>query len=183
MKNLLLASFVLMFMSCNSTKDMQVTVKKAHFEKTMSQKNDMNITQKWQVVPNAQINFKKDDFGVGMAKLEKGNKTVFYYKYDTKPLDKSIMDAGYTQEIFFEIEGDIKNMSLKDKELSKINLLVGKHGFFRGSGVYTVDAGSFDLKVTAYDQVELTIDIVKPTEMVQQKHIHQINELNQNENE
>ena len=183
MKNMLLASIILIFMSCNSTKNMQVTVKKAHFEKTMSQKNDMNIIQKWQVVPNAQISFKKDNFGVGMAKLEKGNKTVFYYKYDAKPVDKSIMDGGYVQEIFFEIEGDIKNMSLKDKELSKINLLVGKHGFFRGSGIYAVSAGSFDLKVIGDNQVEITINIVKPTEMVQQKNIHQIIELNQNDNE
>ena len=183
MKNVLLASFLLIFMNCNSTKDMQVTVKKAHFEKTISQKNDMKITQKWQVIPNAQINLKKDDFGVGIAKLEKGNKTVFYYKYDAKPVDKSIMDGEYIQEIFFEIEGDIKNLSLKDKELSKINLLVGKHGFFRGSGVYAVSAGSFDLKVTGNEQIEITIDIAKPSIMVQQKHIHQTIELNQNKNE
>ena len=183
MKNIILTSILLMFMSCNSIQDMQVQVKKSFYSKTMTKQNDVNITEKWQVVPNASIDFKKDNFGVGMAKLAKGNKTVFYYKYDVQPVDKSIMDGGYVEEVFFEIEGDIKNMSLKDKQLSDVNLLVGKHGFFRGSGVYTVSAGSLDMKVLGNDQIEITINIVKPSQMVQKKQLHTVIDLNQESDE
>ncbi len=183
MKNIILTSILLIFMSCNSTQNMQVQVKKSYYSKTMTKKNNTNITEKWQVVPNASINFEKDKFGVGMAKLDKGNKTVFYYKYNSQPIDKSIMDGGYIQEIFFEIEGDIKNMSLKDKQLSNVNLLVGKHGFFRGSGVYAVGSGSLDLKILGNDQVEITINIAKPNQMVRKTQLHQIIELNQESDE
>jgi len=183
MKSIILTSILLLFMSCNSTKDMQVQVKKNYFSKTVSQENNTKISEKWQVVPNASINFEKDKFGIGMVKLAKGNKTVIYYKYESRPVDKSMMDGGYVQDVFFEFEGDIKNISLKDKQLSQINLLVGKHGFFRGSGVYAVTSGSFDLEVTGQDQIEIDVNIAKPNEMVQKTHLHTTIELNQTDDE
>jgi len=183
MKKILVLSIILLTFGCTSTKNMKIAVKKSHYEIVKSKDNTYNISEKWQIVPNASIKYTTDKFGGGYVQLGKGNKTVFFYKLSKNPADKTIMDGGYVQEIFFEITGDIKDLSLENSTLSQVNLLIGKHGFFRGSGVYPVKTGSLQLKVLGNNKVDITINIEKPGQMVQKKQIHKIIELNQDTDE
>jgi hypothetical protein len=179
MKKIALFSLIALVMSCGSMKQKNIKLEKPVFEKMKHQDANFIYNERYQIIPNTRIELIKDKFGIGYIELKKSNKTVFYYKYNRKPVDKKLMDGGYIEEISFEWDGPLKETELKDNELSKVNMLVGKQGFFRGSGFYKVTKGSLSIKFVGYNKVEINIEIEKPSEMIEVKKIHKIIELNQ----
>lgn len=155
--------------SCFKEKEKEKNYKLAQ---TIVWKNENTIgTESYKILPNSKIVYKKDNIGIGYYNIIPGDKTVFIYTLDEKPVDTTLRDAGYKEEVLFEVDGKLKKMELSDKELEKVNLLVGVHGYFRKSGVYKVKKGR--LKIDKFDKKHwlLDIQIEDPTYRVHKKNI------------
>jgi hypothetical protein len=127
--------------------------------------------EKWKIFLKSAIQYKKDQTGIGYYSLIPGNKTVFVYTLTEEPVDKTLRDAGYKEEILFELEGKIKEGEWKDEDLSKVNLLVGVHGFFKKSGVYPVKKGMLKLELPKKDLLNIYIKIEDPTYRVNKNEV------------
>ncbi len=172
-KVILLSIAFLFFNACSCYKHKGVKIKNTMVSQFTMQKENIYITEKISILPNSSILYKKDKFGVGYYKVVPGTKTVFIYTYKEEPVNKNLRDAGYTEEVIFEIKGKIKEMELKDEELKKVNLLVGIHGFFKRAGVYPVTKGYLKINLPKKDLLKLQIHIDKPDYMVRKKDIVQ----------
>jgi len=166
---LLLGVTLLNACSCFNEKQKE---KNSRLVNSMIWKNENIIrTESYKILPNSQIVYIKDKIGLGYYKIEPGKKTVLVYTLNEKPIDQTLKDAGYKEEVLFEVEGKLKEMKLSDKELEKVNLLVGIHGFFRKSGVYKVKKGTLKIEKSDKKHLLLDIQIKDPTYMVHKKNI------------
>ncbi len=160
-----------LFFSCSSYKKHGIEIKGQTNLHMINNEENTIIEESFQVLPNTQIDYKKDQIGVGYYKLIPGNKTVFIYTLQEKPKDKNLRDGGYKEEILFEWEGKIKEMELKDDELSKVNMLVGMHGFFKKSGVFPVKKGFLKIELPEKNLMRVSIKIEDPVYMLRKKEI------------
>ncbi len=98
-----------------------------------------------EIIKNKSISIKKDEFGSIYYLLEDNlNTTVVKYSY-SRTVKGDLQDAGYREEIVFEI--DENNKTLKNRELTKTNMLFGRFCFCRGqTGNYIVDNGELEIK-------------------------------------
>ncbi len=144
----------------------------ASVEKNM-QSGQMKILEKTEIIPGQTLKIEKDEAGMKYVKLLNGDKTVFKYIYKSKPANPNIMDAFYTQYVYFETGNEIKNMNLSGKDLQKIKLTVMINGF-RNSSLIPVDKGNFDLKITGKNTLQFHIRLDKSYKKILQKDIIQI---------
>ncbi|MGX7668791.1 hypothetical protein [Flavobacterium pedocola] len=74
------------------------------------------------------------------------SKSVVLFEYaQTAPED--LQDAGYREEILFEIDNKADKLSLTDKDLGNVKMLFGRHCFCKGqAGYFYVKKGKLDLK-------------------------------------
>ena len=171
MKFLYLTISIILLSACSSYKKQGVEVKNKLVQTSDSQKGDVIIKETINVLPNSEIKYQKDATGAGFVDIVKGNKTVVRYIYDIRPKDKTLRDGNYTQEVLFQIDGKLREMEAKDEDLSKINALVGMHGFFRRAGIYPIKKGTISIKLPSKDEADIHIQIEKPNYMVNQKDI------------
>ncbi len=157
--------------ACSCYKHKGVEFKKGILISSTKQFENQIIKKEILIYPKGKIDFKKDNIGMGYYDIITGDNTVFRYLYSETPVDKTLKDAGYKEEVLFEIKGKLKEMELKDKELSKIHLLVGIHGFFRKAGVYPVKKGLFRTQFLNKKLMKVTIKIEDPSYMVRKKEI------------
>lgn len=74
-----------------------------------------------------------------------GKNLIIEFTYD-KVSPEVIADASLRESIHFEIPTDTKEMHLKNSELSKINLVFGRHCFCPVSGYFSVSIGELKLR-------------------------------------
>jgi len=144
MKKVILLSIVfLTFLSCCGTK------------KAVSQENKNKTSQiltpcpentecTLEVLEGKTMVVKSDDFGGIYYELEENsNKTVYIYTYKLKT-DKQYQDAGYREEIIFELDNSAKDFALIDTELQKTKMLFGVWCYCKGkAGNYKITKGNF----------------------------------------
>ncbi len=168
---LIFFSTILLF-SCASYKQKGIKIKgQTNLHSINNQDENVITEENFRILPNTQIEYKKDAIGAGYYTLIPGNKTVFIYTLEEKPKNKNLRDAGYKEEILFEWEGNLKEMELKDKELSKVNMLVGMHGFFKKAGVFPVTKGYLKIDLPQKDMMHVYIKIEDPVYMLRKKEI------------
>ena len=90
--------------------------------------------------------------------IEKGNKTVFKFSFK-EDVDKRAVDGHYIEEVLAEFDGDISDLILENKELRKVNLILNRICYCKGSyGSYVVTKGQLTLKKTKKNTYSLRID-------------------------
>lgn len=111
-----------------------------------------------ELIPNKSIEFKEDEFGILYPIISEGNKTLFKYTFQKKPI-KELQDSNYTEIIYAELETTISEMSLTNQDLSSIKLYFGRLCYCKGAtGYYPIKNGTFKITQTAKDSVNFKLD-------------------------
>lgn len=155
MKKYLLLPMIGLAVSCCSTKTPQAMAnnsKKAKIESSCPEKGICTF----EILQNKSMNVKIDGAGKTYYELEENpDKVVFFYKYSQKVEDKTLQDAGYTEEIVFEMNKDYTDFSFSDKGIQSTKMLFGVFCYCKGkAGNYRVAKGSLIKKGS-----DLQIDI------------------------
>lgn len=97
------------------------------------------------------------DFGkINYTLVEDSLKDVVRYQY-TKDLDKSNIDAGYREEILFEIDSNNSNTNFVNSDLEKTKMLFGRYCYCRGqTGLYKVVNGN--LKIINFENLSFQLN-------------------------
>ncbi|TPD68547.1 hypothetical protein [Flavobacterium microcysteis] len=155
MKKYILLPIIGLIASCCSTKNSQATAsnsKKAKIESSCPEEG----TCSFEILQNKSMNVKTDGIDKIYYELEENpDKVVFLYKYQKKIADKTLQDAGYSEEIVFEMNKDYTDFSFSDKRIQSTKMLFGVFCYCKGkAGNYRVTKGSLIKKGS-----DLQIDI------------------------
>ena len=102
------------------------------------------------LIPNSFLQLNTDSIEKLYATIEGGSNIVFKFTYN-KTIDKKLVDAQYTEEIYFEFDPNISNLNLKNDELQNVKLTYNKICFCKDStGFHPIKIG------------ELSIDKIEP---------------------
>ena len=96
---------------------------------------------------NKSMVVKTDDIGATYYELEDNTKkTVYHYTYKLKT-DQQYQDAGYREEIIFELDSKTKDLKLSNEELQNAKMLFGVWCYCKGkAGNYKITKGNFTKK-------------------------------------
>lgn len=116
-----------------------------------------------EILPNKTMIVKKDEISSTYFDLEDLNgTTVYHYTYNQKT-DKQYQDAGYREEIIFELDSKTQDLKLSNEELQNTKILFGVWCYCKGkAGNYKITKGSFTKKGE-----EISIDF--PAVVIDQK--------------
>jgi hypothetical protein len=107
-------------------------------------------TCSFEVLKDAGLEIKSDEFGNLYPEIISGNKLVVKYEYKRKEVENT-MDSSYSEFIYFELENLEDHFYLKDLELQKVKLLYGRICFCRNAtGYYKITEGA--LLIDNYNQ-------------------------------
>lgn len=100
-----------------------------------------------ELLPNKTMVVKNDGIGGTYYELEDLNgKSVYRYTYNQKT-DKQYQDAGYREEIIFELDSKTKDLKLSNDELQNTKMLFGVWCYCKGkAGNYKITKGNFSKK-------------------------------------
>lgn len=134
-----LLSIVIMLFSCTAKKEYTDQQKNTALLDTCPKEGSCDV----KVNKNKTVILKTSELGELYYELQdSNNKTVIVYTY-TKTVPKDIMDAGYREEVVFEINNDIKSSEISDANLEQSKMLFGRFCFCKGStGYYKIRSGS-----------------------------------------
>lgn len=137
---------LVMLFSCNTTKSTVATTSSVTKEAVQAfcPENGKCTTQ---LLKGKSLNVKTDEFGSTYYQLTDNNQTtVILYQYK-RNVPKGLQDAGYTEEILFEINNTDSKISLTDTDLQKTKMLFSRLCFCRGqTGYYKVTQGNLKLE-------------------------------------
>ncbi len=163
---------LLLILSIWSCKTQQITLEKPVMTQKIRQSKSFKIIEKMEILPHQSLQIVKDETGQRYVKTLDGDNTLIKYTYKSTPLDKQIMDAGYTQYIWFEIPGNIKTKMYKTPDLQKNPVYVQIHAF-RNSKLIPVTKDSVSIKVLNDHQIKVHFKINPQYKSIQQKDITQ----------
>ena len=100
-----------------------------------------------EVLPNKTMIVKNDGIGGTYFEVEDlSGITVYHYTYKQKT-DKQYQDAGYREEIIFELDSETKDLKLSNEELQNAKMLFGVWCYCKGkAGNYKIIKGNFSKK-------------------------------------
>lgn len=155
MKKYILLPIIGLIASCCSTKTSQTMANKSKKAKIESSCPEQGICS-FEILQNKSMNVKTDGTGKTYYELEENpDKVVFLYKYQKKIEDKTLQDAGYSEEIVFEMNKDYTDFSFSDKGIQSTKMLFGVFCYCKGkAGNYKVSKGNLIKKGS-----DLQIDI------------------------
>jgi hypothetical protein len=138
MKNLL-PLLLLIIVSCKST----FVVNEALLVNTVNCPENGDCTI--ELLPNTSLEFKKDEFGSLYPVISEGNKTVFKYIYNRKPVPNT-QDSYYTEIVLAEFDSVISPKKFTDETLKNIKLHFGRLCYCKGeTGYYPIKKGEFSI--------------------------------------
>ena len=112
----------------------------------------------FELFSNSSINLVLREGTPSYTTIEKGNKTVFKFSFK-KNVDKRAVDGHYIEEVLAEFDGDISDLILENKELRKVNLILNRICYCKGSyGSYVVIKGKLSLKKIKKNTYSLNMD-------------------------
>jgi hypothetical protein len=111
-----------------------------------------------EILKNKSLVIKTDEFGSTYTQIiDSETSSVIVYQYN-RIVKGDLQDAGYREEIIFEINNNDKELNLTNKELQETKMLFGRFCFCRGqTGYYKVDEGKLNLK-KKNENITLNID-------------------------
>lgn len=145
MKKTVLPLLLLTFSYCSTNKNTLET--KSTTTVTVESSCPENGKCTFEIIQNKSLLVKTDALGTTYFELvDNLNKVVFKYKFDLN-VDKTLQDAGYTEEVLFEMDKDYTDFSISGKELQHTKLLFKVMCFCRGkAGSYKVFEGNITKK-------------------------------------
>lgn len=143
---ILLYPFVLIAFSCSSTKD-QNPEKNNRSSFKVESKCPENVNCDFEILKGKGLNVMTDGIGMSYYELKDDpGKIVFKYQYRLKT-DESLQDAGYLEEVLFEIEKDYSDFSFSGKDLQNTKAILNVMCFCRGkAGSYRIKEGLISKK-------------------------------------
>jgi len=116
-----------------------------------------NVNCSYEILQGKSILVKTDGIGKVYYEFEDNqDRVVVKYKYDLKVKDPNLQDAGYREEIVFEMDKTQKDFSISGKQLQDYKVLFGVFCFCRHAGSYEVKEGTIIKKGKS-----ISIDIPK----------------------
>lgn len=145
-KSILLSVALLSILSCCNSKK-AVSENSKGLNSAILTTCPENVECSLEVLQNKSLIVKHDDIGAIYYELaEDHEKTVYLYTYKLKT-DKQYQDAGYREEIIFEINNATTDFTLTDKNLQTTKMLFGVWCYCKGkAGNYKITKGSFSKK-------------------------------------
>lgn len=118
-----------------------------------------------EVFDNKTITVKQDEFGSIYYSIDDSlNSKVYKYVY-SRTVKGDLQDAGYREEIVFELNNNITKQSLLNNEIQSTKILFGRFCFCRGqTGNYKVTDGNLDInesKITLNFNISQVPQIIK----------------------
>ena len=170
MKNIL---FLLVLSGLFACKSVEIIPQKVTTMQQKSEFGDYHIQEKMTVIPNQTLTVVKNEMGQNYLKALPGQNIVLKYSYIQTPKDTGLMDANYTQNVWFEIKDKaLKTVDFKTQDLQKNPLYVQVYGF-RNAKLIPVTNADVHIKVLDQHTAELSIDIKDNNMLIRQKHIKQ----------
>lgn len=127
-----------------------------------------NVDCTFEIVKNQGLLVQTDEFGQSYYQLEENpEKVVFKYTHKLKT-DKEIMDAGYLEEVLFEMDKNYNDFSFSGKELQNTKLILNVMCFCRSGkvGAHKISEGSIVKKGKQLSiSIPKVIDDQKTTEI------------------
>lgn len=119
-----------------------------------------------ELLKNKSLNVKNDEFGKIYYNLEENDtKNVVRYTFE-KDKDSTLQDSGYREEIIFEINTNLNELTLSGKKLQETKMLFGRFCYCKGAtGYYKIENGTLLLKKEK-ENISLDLDF-KITEVPQ----------------
>jgi hypothetical protein len=152
-----LSILVFSLISCKSSQQTTSTVTKDEPLKMELSNCDDNFNCTIELLPNKQLTFKADEFGVMYAEVTEGESLVFKYHYQKKH-EENLADGSYTEIIYAELNNPISNSNLTNDELQTIKLHLGRFCYCKGStGYFPITTGVF--KLTKIENEQLKIEL------------------------
>jgi len=171
MKNILFLIIISGLFACKSTEIIPQNMLKMEQK---SESGDYQIQEKMTVIPKQKLTVVKNEMGQNYLKALPGQYIVLKYTYIQIPKDTGIMDAKYTQNVWFEIKDKaIKTAEITIPDLQKNPLYVQIYGF-RNAKLIPVTNADVHIKVINEHMAELSIDIKDNNMLIRQKHMKQI---------
>ena len=111
-----------------------------------------------EILKNKSLVIKTDEFGSTYTQIIDSETTsVIVYQYN-RIVKGDLQDAGYREEIIFEISNSTSSLTLKDKDIQITKMLFGRFCFCRGqTGYYKVENGVLNLSQKE-DEINLNLN-------------------------
>ncbi len=111
-----------------------------------------------ELLPNKLLEFKKDTFGILYPVISEGEKTLLKYTYQRNPIPNTV-DGNYTEIIYAELDKNISELSLKDKDLQQIKLHFARLCYCKGeTGYYPIKNGEFKLLKSGKNSIKIELN-------------------------
>lgn len=150
--------FSFLLIACNTTKSTTSNsiLNSAVISETLNCPENGTCTI--ELIPNKNLEFKKDQFGNRYPIISDGDKTIFKFTFTKNPV-KNTEDSSYTELIYAELNSSLNELSLVNEQLQTVKLHFGRLCFCKGeTGYYTIKNGAFSLQKIASDSIKITID-------------------------
>jgi hypothetical protein len=155
MKNILLL-ILFTFVSCKSAQDINHTLSKVVYIKTMNCPD--NGACSIELIPSKSLEFKKDAFGNSYPIIIDGEKTILKYTYLRNPISNT-QDSNYTEIVYAELDKTISEISLTNNDLQTIKLYFGRLCFCKGeTGYYPIKNGKFKLETLNNNSLKISLE-------------------------
>ncbi|QYJ69232.1 hypothetical protein [Flavobacterium litorale] len=143
MKKFILLPMVALLFGCNATKSLNEASGKGYTATTCPEVGQCSF----EVLKNKSLVIKKDGTGkVYYSMKENSTTTVIKYRY-AKDTDPTLQDAGYTEEVVFEIASDATDLDYDSTTIQETKMLFGVMCFCKGkAGFYKVEKGTLTYK-------------------------------------
>ncbi len=148
----------------------------------MQQKSELKnflIHEKINIIPHQTFSIEKNESGQNYLKTLPGEHLVIKYSYLQIPKDKTLMDARYTENVWFEIKGkSLKTNDYDSLYFQKNPLYVQFYGF-RNAKLIPVTNAEMHIKILDNKTAQIIINIKDPNPLIRQKNITQTLKFNQ----
>lgn len=154
MKKYVLFPMMILAISCCSTKTTQAMMSSTDKVKIEDCPEDGECS--FEILQNKGLSIKNNTIGEMYYETEDNpEKVVFLYKFKRKIEDKTLQDAGYREEIAFEMDKNYSDFSLTGKDLQRTKMIFGVFCYCKGkAGYYRIREGNITKKGS-----QLLIDI------------------------
>ena len=155
-KSILFPIAIAVISCCNTKSSISTTNMKNNSENVKIEDCPENGDCHFEILQNKGLSIKTNTIGEKYYEIEDNlEKVVFVYKYQQKVKDTTLQDAGYREEIAFEMDKNYSDFSLANKQLQSTKMIFGVFCYCKGkAGYYTVREGSIVKKGS-----QLLIDI------------------------
>lgn len=144
MKKTALLHFTILAISCGSNPNHNTSSSPKDIVFKVGNNCPNNGDCKFEILQNKSLEIETDGIGKIYYKLnESTSKDVYRYNYSEKIKDTLLQDAGYNEEIIFEIEKEKREFSFANQELQSTKMLFGVFCYCKGkAGYYEVKEGN-----------------------------------------